>query len=107
MTNVIRSGKSLILVIVIEKTLQKGGEVYLTTVVDEKIDCYEKVPKEIANMLQQFEDVMSPRPPKKLPPKRATDHRIELVPEKKTIISSPLPNVTNEISKIKESNWGN
>jgi hypothetical protein len=75
--------------------------------VDEKINCYEKVPKEIANMLQQFEDVMSPRPPKKLPPKRATDHRIELVPEKKTIISSPLPNVTNEISKIKESNWGN
>jgi hypothetical protein len=107
MTNVIRSGKSLILVIVIEKTLQKGGEVYLTTVVDEKINCYEKVPKEIANMLQQFEDVMSPRPPKKLPPRRATDHRIELVPEKKTIISSPLPNVTNEISKIKESNWEN
>jgi len=48
--------------------------VYLTTVVDEKIDYCEEVPKEIANMLQQFEDVMSPRPPKKLPPRRATDH---------------------------------
>jgi len=74
MMNVIRSGKNLILIFVIEKTLRKGGEVYLTTVVDEKIDCCEEVPKEIANMLQQFEDVMSPRPPKKLPLRRATDH---------------------------------
>jgi hypothetical protein len=44
---IIRSGKSLILVIVIEKTLQKGGEVYLTTVVDEKIDCLRRCQKKL------------------------------------------------------------
>jgi hypothetical protein len=46
--------------LLLRKALRKGGEVYLTTVVDEKTDCCEEVPKEIDNMLQQFEDVMSP-----------------------------------------------
>ena len=63
---------------------------YVTTVVDEKTNYCEEVPKEIANMLQQFEDMMSLRPPKKLQPRRATDHRIELVPEKKKPSSQPL-----------------
>jgi N-acetylglucosamine-6-phosphate deacetylase len=56
--NVTKSGKSLISSIIIEKTLQKGREVFLATVIDEKTDCCDEVLKEIANVLQQFEDVM-------------------------------------------------
>jgi len=53
--------------------------VFLATIVDKKADYCGEVPKEIANVLQQFEDVMPPQLPKKLPPRRAIDHRIELV----------------------------
>jgi hypothetical protein len=48
----------LISSIATEKTLQKGREVFLAIVIDEKTDCCDEVLKEIANMLQQFEDVM-------------------------------------------------
>jgi hypothetical protein len=77
--NVIRSGKSLISTIAIDKALRKSGEMFLTIVVYEKADYYEEVPKKIASVLKQFEDVMSSQLPKKLPPKRAIDHQIELV----------------------------
>jgi len=72
--NVIRGGKGLISAIVIEKALQKGGEVFLATVVDKKTDYYEEMPNKIASLLKQFEDVMPPQLPKKLLPSRAIDH---------------------------------
>jgi Mg2+ and Co2+ transporter CorA len=50
----------LISIIATEKTLRKGGEVFLKTVIDEKTDYYDEVLKEIANVLQKFEDVMLP-----------------------------------------------
>jgi len=78
--NVIRSGKNLISAIAIGKALRKSGEMFLTIVVDEKADYYEEVPKKIASVLKQFEDVMSSQLTKKLPPKRAINHQIELVP---------------------------
>jgi hypothetical protein len=77
--NVIRSGKSLISAIAIDKALRKSGKMFLMIVVDEKADYYEEVPKKIASVLKQFEDVMSSQLPKKLPPRRAIDHQIELV----------------------------
>ena len=64
----------MILAIAIDKALWKGGEVFLVTIMDKKADYYEEVPQEIANMLQQFEDVMPPQLPKKLPPRRVIDH---------------------------------
>jgi hypothetical protein len=57
--NAIKGGKILIFVIAIEKALQKGGEVLLVVVVDEKRNCYDEVSNEIANVLQKFKDVMS------------------------------------------------
>jgi len=78
--NVIRSGKNLISAIAIGKALRKSGEMFLTIVVDEKADYYEEVPTKIASVLKQFEDVMSSQLTKKLPPKRAINHQIELVP---------------------------
>jgi hypothetical protein len=50
----------LISTIATEKTLRKGGEMFLKTVIDEKTDYCDEVLKEIANVLQQFEDVMLP-----------------------------------------------
>ena len=100
--NVVKGGKSLVSAIAIDKALRKGGEVFLATIVDEKADYCGEVPKEIASVLQQFEDVMPPQLPKKLPPRRAIDHRIELVPGTATF-SSSLPNVAKRIGRIEEA----
>ena len=39
-----------------------------------------EIPEEIAPVLAEFRDVMPPELPKRLPPRRAIDHQIELVP---------------------------
>ena len=39
-----------------------------------------EVPYVVVPMLKRFEDVMPPELPKKLPPRRQTNHQIELVP---------------------------
>lgn len=51
MMNAIKGGKILVFAIAIEKALQKGGEVLLVVVVDEKTNCYDEVSNEIANVL--------------------------------------------------------
>ena len=99
---VVKGGKGLVSAIAIDKVLRKGGEVFLATIVDEKVDYCGEVPKEIASVLQQFEDVRPPQLPKKLPPRRAIDHRIELVPGTATF-SSSLPNVAKRIGRIEEA----
>jgi len=71
--NVMKGGKDLVSAIAIDKALRKGGEVFLATIVDEKADYCGEVPKQIASVLQQFEDVMPPQLPKKLPPRRAIE----------------------------------
>lgn len=53
---------------------------FLIIVVDEKTDYYDEIPKEITNVLQQFEDVIPPQLSKKLPLRRVVYHHIELVP---------------------------
>jgi hypothetical protein len=61
----------------------KGGEVFLATIVDKKVDYYKEVPNEIASLLKQFENLMPPQLLKKLLLRRVVNHRIELVPETK------------------------
>lgn len=38
----------------------------------------EKIPQEVKEVLKYFKDVLSPELPKKLPPRREVDHKIEL-----------------------------
>jgi len=100
--NVVKGGKSVVSAIAIDKALRKGGEVFLATIVDEKADYCGEVPKEIASVLQQFEDVMSPQLPKKLPPRRAIDHRIELVPGAKPPSQAPYRMSPRELAKLRK-----
>jgi hypothetical protein len=100
--NVVKRGKSVVSAIAIDKALRKGGEVFLATIVDEKADCCGEVPKEIASVLQQFEDVMPPQLPKKLPPRRAIDHRIELVPGAKPPSQAPYRMSPRELAELRK-----
>jgi hypothetical protein len=76
--------------------------VFLATIVDEKADYCGEVPKEIASVLQQFTDVMLPQLPKKFPPRRAIDHRIELVPETKPPSQAPYRMSPIELAKLRK-----
>ena len=100
--NVVKGGKSLVSVIAIDKALQKGGEVFLATIVDEKADYCGEVPKKIASVLQQFADVMLPQLPKELPPRRAIDHRIELVPGTKPPSQAPYRMLPIELANLRK-----
>jgi hypothetical protein len=92
----------LVSAIAIDKALRKGGEVFLATIVDEKADHCGEVPKEIASVLQQFEDVMPPQLPKKLPPRRAIDHRIELVSGAKPPSQAPYRMSPRELAELRK-----
>jgi len=100
--NVVKGGKSLVSAIAIDKALRKGREVFLATIVDEKADYCGEVPKEIASVLQQFEDVMPPQLPKKLPPRRAIDHRIELVSGAKPPSQAPYRMSPRELAELRK-----
>jgi hypothetical protein len=100
--NVVKGGKSVVSAIAIDKALRKGGEVFLATIVDEKADYCGEVPKEIASVLQQFEDVMPPQLPKKLPPRRAIDHRIELVLGAKPPSQAPYRMSPRELAELRK-----
>ena len=62
----------------------------MTTLKGEKDDrSGELMPKEIEGVLDEFKDVMSPELPKRLPPRRKEDHKIELEPGAKPPIMGP------------------
>jgi hypothetical protein len=100
--NVAKREKSLVSAIAIDKVLRKGGEVFLATIVDEKADYCGEVPKEIVSVLQQFEDVMPPQLLKKLPPRRAIDHRIELVSGTKPSSQAPYRMSPMELAELRK-----
>ena len=63
----------------LEKGLRKGEHTYVVALIKIKPDKHVEEPDVVVPMLKRFEDVMPPELPKKLPPRRQTDHQIELV----------------------------
>jgi hypothetical protein len=70
----------MISAIAISKALRKGNEVYVAVAMGGDSGQSDLVPDVIASVLEEYGDVMPPELPKQLPPRRAVDHRIELVP---------------------------
>ena len=66
--------------IAICKALKKGGEVFLAIIRTEGSEQVGLMPDVITGLLEEYRDVMPPELPKKLPPRRVVDHKIELVP---------------------------
>ncbi|KAH7856309.1 hypothetical protein Vadar_006597 [Vaccinium darrowii] len=87
----IREGTgSWISVIQVQKGPKKGEATYLATLVEIKPDVQVEVPDEVAGLLKEFADVMPPELPKYLPPRRATDHKIELLPGRHNQVTDAL-----------------
>ena len=62
------------------KGLKRNENSYLAALLEKKHDHVVEVPDEYAQVLEEFADVMPPKLPQALPPKRAVDHWIDLEP---------------------------
>ncbi|RVW63224.1 hypothetical protein CK203_058976 [Vitis vinifera] len=66
----------------VKKGLKREEVTYLATLKEERDNgSREPMPKEIEGVLDEFKDVMPPELPKRLPPRREEDHKIELESE--------------------------
>ena len=69
----------MLLAMQVKKGLKREEVAYLATLKEVKDEgSGEPMPKEIEGVLDEFKDVMLPELPKRLPPRREEDHRIEL-----------------------------
>ena len=78
-----------LLALQLEKGLRKGKHTYVATLIEINPDKHFEVPDIVASMLKIFEDVMPPELPKKLPPRRQTDHQIKLVSGSRPLAQAP------------------
>lgn len=63
------------------KRVKKMEPTYLVALKEETVAPPTKnLPKGVEHVLEEFQDMMSPELPKRLPPKREMDHKIEMVP---------------------------
>ncbi|XP_075670750.1 uncharacterized protein LOC142640510 [Castanea sativa] len=86
----------------VEHGLKKGEMTYLASLIKVKQDKYVDVLDVVARMLGEFADVMPPELPKTLPPRRAVDHRIELVPRSKLPSKAPYKMSPMELAEMRK-----
>ena len=86
----------------IKKGLKRKEVTYLTTLKEERDDGSEEpMPKEIEGVLDEFKDVMPPELPKRLPPRREEDHKIELEPGAKPPAMGPYRMAPPELEELR------
>ena len=86
----------------LEKSLKKGEHTYVTAMIEIKLDKQVEVPDAIAPILRKFADVMPLELPKKLPPRRQTDHQIELVLGSRTPAQAPYRMTRLELIELRK-----
>nr|DAD29604.1 TPA_asm: hypothetical protein HUJ06_031072 [Nelumbo nucifera] len=83
--------------------VRKGETTYLATLVDSDLPdpLTEHIPPMITMALEEFQDVMPPTLPKKLPPRREVDHKIELEPGTKPPARPPYRMSPPELAELR------
>ncbi|KAL0447964.1 UNVERIFIED_CONTAM: Transposon Tf2-12 polyprotein [Sesamum latifolium] len=86
-----------------EKGCKRNEPSYLCTLHFDEIEkASGPIPGVIKKLLKGFEDVMPDELPRKLPPKRAVDHEIELVPGTKPPVRAPYRMSQPELVELKK-----
>ncbi|RVX11571.1 Transposon Ty3-I Gag-Pol polyprotein [Vitis vinifera] len=86
----------------VKKGLKRKKVTYLVTLKEERDDgSGEPMPKEIEEVLDEFKDVMPPELPKRLPPRREEDHKIELEPGAKPPAMGPYRMARPELEELR------
>ena len=75
---------------------------YLATLKEERDDGLGgPMPKEIEEVLDEVKDMILPELPKRLPPRRKEDHKIELEPGVKPLTMGPYKMVSPELEELR------
>ena len=86
----------------LEKGLKKNKVTYMVALKEDPIDPMgDPMPMEVKKVLDEFKDVMPPELPKKLPPRREEDHKIELEPGAKPPAMRPYRMAPPELEELR------
>ena len=92
----------MLLAMQVKKGLKRKEVTYLATLKEENDKkSGEPMPKEIERVLDEFKDVMLPELPKRLPPRREEDHKIELEPGAKPFAMGPYRMAPPELEELR------
>ncbi|KAL0350187.1 UNVERIFIED_CONTAM: RNA-directed DNA polymerase [Sesamum radiatum] len=98
-----RNGEKNLSAMQLEKGRKRNEPSYLCTLRFEKIEqASGPIPGVVKKLLTEFEDVMPDELPRKLPPNRAVDHEIELVPGTKPPARAPYRMSQPELVELRK-----
>ncbi|XP_039018028.1 uncharacterized protein LOC120149241 [Hibiscus syriacus] len=83
------------------KGVCKEEPTFVASLVETEPTMTEEVPREVGQVLAEFKDVMPAELPKKLPPKREVDHKIELVENAKPPARAPYRIAPPELEEMR------
>ncbi|KAE8668323.1 cytochrome P450 78A7-like [Hibiscus syriacus] len=84
------------------KGVRKEEPTFVASLVETEPTMTEEVPREVGQVLAEFKDVMPAELPKKLPPKREVDHKIELVENAKPPARAPYRMAPPELEEMRK-----
>lgn len=82
--------------------LKKGAVTYLSAFIEVKPDHKVEIPDKVAEILKEFADVMPSELQKNLPPSRAIDHKIDIVPGAKPPARAPYRMSPLELAELRK-----
>ena len=92
----------MLLVMLLEKGLKKNKVAYLAAVKEDMVDPMgDPMLEEVKKVLDKFKDVMPLELPKRLPPKKEKDHKIELEPGAKPPAMGPYKMASLELEELR------
>jgi hypothetical protein len=92
----------------IRDSVRKGAVTYLAAIIENENVGEAPIMKAITDFLTEFSDVMPPQLPRALPPRRAIDHQIELVPGARPPAKAPYRMAPVELEELrKQFNYRN
>ncbi|XP_059664093.1 uncharacterized protein LOC132309845 [Cornus florida] len=81
--------------------LKRGDSTFLAAMIEIKPDQLVEVPNSVAEILEEFAEVMPLELPKQLPPRRAVDHKIELEPGVRAPAQAPYRMAPSELAELR------
>ncbi|XP_027150169.1 uncharacterized protein LOC113750389 [Coffea eugenioides] len=93
--------KNMVSAVQAESSLRHGEVVHVAALVGTKPDMYQEVPDAVAHELEEFADLMPAELPEWLPPRRAVEHRIELVPGAQPPAQTPYSMTLMELAELR------
>ena len=85
------------------KDVRKNEETFLAAFkLNEASKDMGEIPPKVLDVLESFKDVMPPELPKRLPPKREVDHKIELVPNAQPSAQAPYRMSPSELEELQK-----